>query len=265
MSAPVAEAWGLTVEFRKRALFSSETVRALDGVSLEVGAGESFAVVGESGSGKTTLLRALLGLVPLAGGSVRLWGVDWAERDGAGRLEARRRCGYVFQDPQASLPPTLTVLGAVTEPWNIVHPGRRPEGLARARALLGELKVPESSWGARVRYGLSGGQRQRVALARALVLGPELLLCDEPTAMQDVSTRGEVLDVLLRRVREGMAMVLVTHDLRLARHAAARAVVLKDGVALETGPAETLLSAPSHPYTRALIDALPKARKSAGA
>ncbi|NLL36458.1 MAG: ABC transporter ATP-binding protein [Fretibacterium sp.] len=263
MTDPVIAVEGLSVEFRKRAalpfLRPPETIRALDNLSLSVRKGESFAVVGESGSGKTTLLRALLGLIPTSG-SVRLWGVDWSERDEAGRREARRRIGYVFQDPQASLPPTLTVLKAVTEPWDLVYPDRRPEGAERARALLSELRLPEPLWGARVKHAVSGGQRQRVALARALVLEPELLLCDEPTAMQDISTRGEVLDVLLRRVREGMTMILVTHDLLLARRAAGRAVVLRHGVSVETGDTAALLQNPVHPYTRALIDALPRMR-----
>jgi peptide/nickel transport system ATP-binding protein len=177
------------------------------------------------------------------------------------RLTARRRCGYVPQDPYSSLPPTLTVLGAVLEPWSVVHGrrgGQREKGLAKAKALLTELKLPEELWNVRVRYSLSGGQRQRVAVARALILDPELLLCDEPTAMQDVSTRGEVLEVLNRRVAAGMSMVLVTHDLLLARYAAARGVVLYKGEIVESGNTGELLEHPSHSYTRALLAALPK-------
>jgi peptide/nickel transport system ATP-binding protein len=166
----------------------------------------------------------------------------------------------VLQDPYGSLPPTLTVQGAVTEPWNVVHGAReeRAEGLKRAKDLLAELRLPADLHDVRVRYSLSGGQRQRVAVARALILEPELLLCDEPTAMQDVSTRGEVLEVLSRRVRAGMSMILVTHDLLLARRAATRAIVLYKGGIVESGDTSELLERPSHSYTRALLAALPK-------
>ncbi|MDR3254934.1 MAG: ATP-binding cassette domain-containing protein [Synergistaceae bacterium] len=234
-----------------------EGVWALKSVSFSVGRGETLSVVGESGSGKTTLLRSLLGLVTSTDGNVELWGRAIGTMSADELLAARRRCGYIIQDPYSSLPPTLTVLGAVLEPWNVVH-GRGGHGVAKAKALLSELKLPEELWGARVRYSLSGGQRQRVAVARALILAPELLLCDEPTAMQDVSTRGEVLDVLNRRVRSGMSMVLVTHDLLLARHAASRAIVLYKGEIVESGDTSELLERPTHSYTRALLAALPK-------
>ncbi|MDR3322317.1 MAG: ATP-binding cassette domain-containing protein [Synergistaceae bacterium] len=235
-----------------------EGVWALRAVSFSVGSGETVSVIGESGSGKTTLLRSLLGLVPSTDGSVELWGRSVGAMTADERLAARRRCGYVLQDPYSSLPPTLTVLGAVLEPWNVVHGRADGRGDTRAKELLSELKLPEELWNARVRYALSGGQRQRVAVARALILGPELLLCDEPTAMQDVSTRGEVLEVLNRRVRAGMSMVLVTHDLLLAHHAASRAIVLYRGEIVESGGTSELLERPSHSYTRALLAALPR-------
>jgi peptide/nickel transport system ATP-binding protein len=227
----------------------------------EFSKGETLSIVGESGSGKTTLLRSLLGLVPPTTGDVKLWGRSLKTMTDEERLAIRRRCGYVPQDPYSSLPPTLTVLGAVLEPWNIVHGrsyGKNDEGLAKAKELLTELKLPEDLWNARVRYFLSGGQRQRVALARALILEPELLLCDEPTAMQDVSTRSEVLEVLNRRVASGTSLILVTHDLLLARYAAARALVLYKGEIVESGDAAKLLEHPFHDYTRALVAALPR-------
>jgi len=234
-------------------------VWALKSISFSLERGETLSIVGESGSGKTTLLRSLLGLVPPAAGSVELWGRSISAMSGEERLSARRRCGYVIQDPYSSLPPTLSVLGAVLEPWNVVHGGQdREEGLARVKELLDELRLPEELWGVRVRFSLSGGQRQRVAVARALILEPELLLCDEPTSMQDVSTRGEVLEVIKRRVRFGMSMILVTHDLLLARRAAQRALVLYKGEIVESGDTSELLEHPSHHYTRALLAALPK-------
>lgn len=233
---------------------------ALDAVSFSLERGRTLAVVGESGSGKTTLLRSILGLIAPTAGSVELFGQSVQSMTDDEKLAARRRCGYVIQDPYGALPPTLTVLGAVLEPWNIVHRGKdtREQGVSKAKGLLAELKFPEGLWEARVRYSLSGGQRQRVAVARALILDPDLLLCDEPTAMQDVSTRAEVLEVLMRRVGEGMSMVLVTHDLLLARRAAARAVVLYKGRVVESGGTDELLERPSHSYTKALLAALPR-------
>jgi peptide/nickel transport system ATP-binding protein len=259
----ILEAEDLSVRFRgRRSTFKGREkgVDALKSISFSLERGETLSVIGESGSGKTTLLRSLLGLIPPTSGSVELWGGSLAQMSGEERLNARRRCGYILQDPYSSLPPTLTVLGAVLEPWNVVRGAKsgRDEGLARAKELLSELKLPEELWSARVRYSLSGGQRQRVAVARALILAPELLLCDEPTAMQDVSTRGEVLEVLKRRVRDGMSMILVTHDLLMARHAAARGIVLYRGEIVESGSTAALLENPSHSYTRALIEALPR-------
>ncbi|MDR1874990.1 MAG: ATP-binding cassette domain-containing protein [Synergistaceae bacterium] len=250
---------GLGVLHESRRLFQRRSVWGVRDVSFSLEAGETLSVVGESGSGKTTLLRALLGLVPPTTGDVELRGQSVKTMTDSARRETRRRCGYVPQDPYSSLPPTLTVLGAVMEPWIIVH-GRRESGrgLSAAKELLAELRLPEELWNARVRYSLSGGQRQRVAVARALILEPDLLLADEPTAMQDVSTRGEVLEVLSRRIRRGMSMILVTHDLLLARYAAARALVLRTGEIVESGATSDLLERPTHPYTRALLAALPR-------
>ena len=253
----------LSVSFRRgNGLFKRSTgeVAALKSASFTLERGCSLAVIGESGSGKTTLMRGILGLVEPSGGDVLLWGKSLASMTDAERTAARRRCGYILQDPYSSLPPTMTVMGAVTEPWNIVRTGTdaREEGAARARELLAELRLPENLWNERVRYSLSGGQRQRVAVARALILSPELLLCDEPTAMQDVSTRGEVLEVLLKRVEAGMSMVIVTHDLLLARRAAKNGIVLRGGEIVERGETASLLKKPSHEYTKALVAALPK-------
>ncbi|MCL2009509.1 MAG: ATP-binding cassette domain-containing protein [Synergistaceae bacterium] len=260
---------GLGVHFKGRySVFKGrgDGVWALKSLSFDMegnGAalqGATLSIVGESGSGKTTLLRALLGLVRPAAGRVELWGRDLETMSDAERLETRRRCGYVPQDPYGSLPPSLTVLEAVLEPWRVVKGAAdaRGEGRAKAKELLAELKLPEELWGARVRYSLSGGQRQRVAVARALILEPELLLCDEPTAMQDVSTRGGVLDVLNRRIGAGMSMILVTHDLLLARYAARRGMVLRRGEIVESGRTAEFLKNPSHEYTRALLAALPR-------
>jgi len=252
----ILEVEGLTVEFRGR---GGAAVRALDGVSFALERGESLSVIGESGSGKTTLLRCVSAHVAPSKGSVSLFGSDLARADSRGLVELRRRCGLVPQDPYGALRPSLTVLEAVMEPWLIVNGrGGRREGEARARTLIAELGLGEELLSSRVRLSLSGGQRQRVALARALILDPELLLCDEPTSMQDASTRGEILDILARRQRAGMSVVFVTHDLFLARRAAARGIVLRSGRLVEEGLTKDFLDSPRHPYTRELSSALPR-------
>jgi peptide/nickel transport system ATP-binding protein len=260
MNIPSVENLRVYYEGRRGLFGRKDGVWALKGVSLtHTEPINRLSVVGESGSGKTTLLRALLGLVKPASGVVSLFGKSWEDMTNAEKLSARRMCGYIPQDPYGALPPTLTVLGAVVEPWNIVHGrGARAEGTRRAKELLTELKLPEELWGERPRYSLSGGQRQRVAVARALILEPGLLLADEPTAMQDVSTRAEVLEVLNRRVRSGMSIILVTHDLLLAGRAADRIAVLYKGEIVEKGESQAVLANPRHEYTRALLVALPR-------
>lgn len=259
MSA-LLEAQRLCVTFRSR----RGEEKALRGVDLEVRRGESLAVIGESGSGKTTLLRAALGLVPLEGGDVRLFGRDLAGAAKKERVGLLRRCGLMPQDPYGAVPPTLTVLEAVMEPLLLVQGFRSGEASAeKARSLLREWGLAdESLWQERVSRSLSGGQRQRVCGARAMALDPELFLADEPTSMQDASLRGEVVSVLEKRVSSGMGLVLVTHDLILARRAAGFGLVLYRGFPLEKGPTSELLDNPLHPYTRALARALPRLGKT---
>lgn len=237
---------------------------ALRGVDLSVARGESVAVVGESGSGKTTLLRAALGLVPADRGGVCLFGTDLGALQGSERTRALRRCGMMPQDPYGAVPPTLSVRDAVMEPLLLVNGFRSKDISAlKAESLLKEWGLPdERLWGARVSRSLSGGQRQRVCGARAMALDPELFLADEPTSMQDASLRGEIVSVLESRVAGGMGLVLVTHDLILARRAARTGLVLYRGVVVERGPTGDLLDNPLHPYTAALARALPRMGKA---
>ena len=232
--------------------------RALHPLTLSIGAGQSLALVGESGSGKTTLLRLVLGLERPTEGTVFLFGTDpAAPKEEA--LRARRRCGYVPQDPFGGLPPTLSVLDAAAEPLRL--PGSttgRSEARERARGLLELCLLDGSLWTARAGLSLSGGQRQRVSLARALVTDPDLLVADEPTSMQDSQTREHLVRLLQERPRRGKALLFVTHDLVLARAVTERAVVLLQGHVVEEGPTEALLLRPLHPYTQALAAALPR-------
>jgi ABC-type glutathione transport system ATPase component len=250
----VFETENLCVKFGNK----KEEIKAVNKISLFLNKGDTLSIVGESGSGKTTLIRSILGLVYPSEGDTELFGNRINRIPDTKKTELRRRCGYVPQDPYGSLPPTLTVLQAVTEPWMLVKKGTRTEGEEKAKSLLEELKIGSEFWDRRVKYFLSGGQKQRVSLARALILDPELLLCDEPTAMQDVSTRGEILSVLKNRVEKGMSMVFVTHDLHLARYASEQCVVLWRGEIVESLKSAEIMENASHQYTRSLIDALPR-------
>ena len=252
----IVEIKNLTIEFNSH---SAKSHRALDGLDLTLKRGGTLSIVGESGSGKSTLLRAVMVLIPPTTGGVALFGRDTAKITTAELNSLRRRCGYVPQDPYGAIPPGLSVIDAVMEPEIIAGVKRtKEERLERAKKLLAEVGLTGERILASRAVGLSGGQRQRVELARALMLDPELLLCDEPTSMQDASTRGEIIEVLRRRTGGGMSMLFVTHDLLLAAHAAQKIVVLKEGRLCESGDSKEVLAAPRHPYTKALLDALPR-------
>ena len=234
---------------------------AVDDISLTLRDGDVTALVGESGSGKTTLARAVMGLVERAAGTVSLFGKDTSALNAEEFNELRRMCGYIPQDPYGAIPPGLSALDAVTEPAVIARRyarSARDARALRARLLLKELGLDDERILRSRAVGLSGGQRQRVEIARALMLSPKLLICDEPTSMQDVSTRGEIIEVLYKRVSEGMSMIFITHDLLLAGRAAKSILVMKDGRLCEYGSASDVLDRPKHEYTRALLDAVPR-------
>ncbi|QDY79317.1 ABC transporter ATP-binding protein [Streptomyces qinzhouensis] len=256
--APVLSAEDLHISFPGRR--GGPAARAVDGVDLTVGAGEIVALVGESGCGKTTLARALLGLVPPTSGTVSFDGrpLDYSPR----ALKAyRRRAQLVLQDPTGSLNPRHTVYDAVAEGLRVHRAHRVPEderaAVARALSLAG-LRPPERFF-LRYPHELSGGQRQRVVIAGALVLEPALIVADEPVASLDASVRGEILALLLRlRAELGLSALIVTHDLGLAWNIADRVAVMYLGRVVESGPVETVLTAPRHPYTKALLSVLPE-------
>lgn len=252
----IAEANALTVKFASR---KGGSVIAVDNISFSLREGESLALVGESGSGKTTLMRSMLGLVRAESGSVSLFGRELSLHSRQELTQARRKCGYVPQDPYGAIPPGLCALDAVCEPDIIAGaPRTKAETEARARSLLASLGLSEERILRSRTVSLSGGQRQRVEIARALMLSPQLLLCDEPTSMQDVSTRGDVIDILKKRVKNGASMLFITHDLLLAARIADRIIVLKEGKLCEEGKSEAVIKTPQHPYTIALMDALPR-------
>lgn len=234
---------GVGVEFGAQ----GGTVRALDGVSLEVVPGETLAVVGESGCGKTTLARAVLGLQSLAGGTIRLMG---DEVRGVARGVAKK-VGMVWQDPYASLDPRWTVGRSVVEAGVLV--GEKLD----ARAIFAEVGL-DPDFVDRYPHQLSGGQRQRVAIGRALALRPPLVICDEPTAALDLSVRAQILNLLKDlQAKSGCSFLYISHDLTTVRFLADRIAVMYLGRIVETGPAEAVFSRPRHPYTKALIDSAP--------
>ena len=235
--------------------FGGGRVRAVDTVSLEVGRGEVVALVGESGCGKTTLIRSIIGLEPLAHGSIVVEGQRVGAARGARAL--RRRVQMVFQDPSGALNPRHSIYEAVAEGLRIHKvKGHEPTLVAEALAAAG-LRPPER-YLRRFPHELSGGQRQRVLIAAAMALQPSLLLADEPVASLDASIRGEILALMRSFVdSHGVSIVAVTHDLGLAWNIADRVAVMYLGRIVEQGPTERIFARPTHPYTRALLASIP--------
>jgi oligopeptide transport system ATP-binding protein len=257
---PVLEARDLVKHFPvQQGLFGGERalVKAVDGVSFSVRAGETFAIVGESGCGKSTVARLVTRLIDPTAGSLRLHGEALPHRDGAQLRKLRGRLQMIFQDPYGSLNPRMTVGDMIAEPLmlhRVVPASQRRE---RVRELLGVVGLRAEA-AERYAHEFSGGQRQRIAIARALAAQPELIVCDEPVSALDVSIQAQILNLLadLQR-RFGLAYLFISHDLAVVRQVADSIGVMYLGRIVETGPAESVFGAPRHPYTRALLSAVP--------
>ena len=260
------EVEGLVKHFvAARSVFGTATahVRAVDGVSFTVEAGKTLALVGESGCGKSTVSRLVLRLIEPDAGTVRFEGRDLGALDANALRAFRRDAQIIFQDPYASLNPRMTVSQILTEPLalhDLVPAARRRDRVEELLRLVGL----EPRFARRYPHEFSGGQRQRIAIARALAVEPKLIICDEPVSALDVSIRSQILN-LLRDLQDrlGLAYIFVSHDLAVVKHIADRVAVMNLGVIVETADAETLFAAPRHPYSRALLSAIPVPRPQA--
>src|SRR5262245_3704493 len=232
-------------------------IDAVIGAGFRVEEGATLGLVGESGSGKTTLARAILGLVPVQSGSIRLRGRELVGLREAEYRRVRRHLGLMFQDPLASLSPRKTVRSLLLEPFRIHHVAL-PDPEAEARRLLAMVGLHDGFLGV-YPHQLSGGQARRVGVARTLALRPDLIIADEPTAGLDVSVQGEVLNLMNElQAALGLSYIIVTHNLPVIRHVSDRLAIMYLGRFVEEGPTQAIFRAPFHPYTQALLAAVPE-------
>ena len=261
--APLLSVRDLRVHFRIRDRKAwpwtpAATLKAVDGVSFDLYPGETLGIVGESGCGKSTLARACLNLIPATGGEVVWDGNTLRPDDHAAWLAARRDIQIIFQDPLASLNPRMTVARIIGEPLRIHRPELSDAQVhEKVVAVMGEVGLTPQQIN-RYPHEFSGGQCQRIGIARALILEPKLIICDEPVSALDVSIRAQIVNLLqeLQR-RKGLALIFIAHDLAVVKHISDRVLVLYMGKAMEIARSDALYARPGHPYTEALLSAIP--------
>ncbi|MCB8822043.1 ABC transporter ATP-binding protein [Microvirga rosea] len=231
-------------------------VKAVDGISFDIPVGRTVALVGESGCGKSTTAYGIIGLEQVTSGSIAFNGLEISHLGKRARRDLATDIQIVFQDPSAALNPKMTIGDSISEPLAI-QGWSRDERRRRVGELLDRVGLP-ATYAERTPNALSGGQRQRVVIARALALSPKLLILDEPVSALDVSIRSQILNLLMELQKElGLSYLFISHDLSVVRHLADEVVVMYLGTVVEQGKTETLFDAPVHPYTQALISAIP--------
>ena len=250
----------LTKRFTKKGLFNSnpQTVTAADNVSFSLNFEEILAVAGQSGSGKSTIAKLILNAIEPDSGKIFFDGKEVSKDSSLKKL--RMQCQMVYQDPYDSINPRMKISDIVNEPLEIHNIGTSESRYEMVLSALKQVKLePANDIAKKYPHMLSGGQRQRVVIARALVVKPKVIIADEPVSMLDVSIRAEILD-LMRQVQEKnkISFIYITHDLATAKHFADRIIILYEGKIVETGNINDVITNPKHPYTQALIDAIPQ-------
>ncbi|MEN3030715.1 murein tripeptide/oligopeptide ABC transporter ATP binding protein OppF [Chromobacterium amazonense] len=235
-----------------------KTLKAVDGVSFDLRAGETLGVVGESGCGKSTLSRAILNLIPATDGEIVWMGKDLRKGSQKDWLNVRKDIQMIFQDPLASLNPRMTIAQIIGEPLRVHKPGLSAEEvMKRVKAMMKRVGLREQMIN-RYPHEFSGGQCQRIGIARALILEPKLIICDEPVSALDVSIQAQIINLLKELQREmGLALIFIAHDLAVVKHISDRILVMYLGREMELANKHALYDVPSHPYTRALLSAIP--------
>jgi peptide/nickel transport system ATP-binding protein len=258
MTAPVLRVEHLSRSFLvSRAGAGRRELKAVDDVSFEIGPAETLGVVGESGCGKTTVARMILKLLPATGGRIELEGRDVTDLDERAMRPLRKSMHAVFQDPLSSLNPRLRVRDIVAEPLRSQGTGRRAIA-ERVREILGVVGLSAEA-GERFPHAFSGGQRQRIAIARALAAAPRFVVCDEATSALDVSVQAQILNLLADlQQRFGLSLLFISHNLGAVRHLSHRVAVMYLGRIVEVGPERDIFDRPAHPYTIALLAAVPE-------
>ncbi len=263
MTEPLLSVRDLKVHFQVQAeqawpWTTKQRLRAVDGVSFDLDAGETLGIVGESGCGKSTLARAILNLIPATAGEIAWMGKPMAPQDKEAWQALRRDMQIIFQDPLASLDPRMTIARIIGEPLRVHRPELGDaQVMEKVRAVMAEVGLTEPQIN-RYPHEFSGGQCQRIGIARALVLEPKLIVCDEPVSALDVSIQAQIINLLkdLQR-RKGLALIFIAHDLAVVKHISQRILVMYLGKVMELAEKHALYDRPRHPYTRALLSAIP--------
>lgn len=235
------------------------TLKAVDNVSLTIAKGETLGLVGESGCGKTTCGRTILKLYPPTSGQIFFDGEDVSHIKGKGLLNFKKRAQMIFQDPYSSLDPRMTIAEIISEGMTVHNHLSNQEKQEKVNELLGKVGLTED-YANRFAHELSGGQRQRIGIARALAVEPEFIVCDEPISALDVSIQAQIINLLIKLQKENhLTYLFISHDLSVVRHISDRVGIMYLGSMVELGSSQAIFGQPLHPYTKALISAIPEA------